>query len=101
MGFAERAALYSMIEERRSRPVIAYVTSSRPGAQAQMAPRTSHGRQEPGDVTIPFRPVARSASGSTSGRQADMARRERPPAGACPSAAAAVAAAVVGAAAAG
>jgi len=52
-------------------------------------------------MTIPFRPVARSASGSTSGKQADMARRERPPAGACPSAAAAVAAAVVGAAAAG
>ena len=37
MGFAERAALYSTIEERRGRPVIAYVTSSRPGAQAQMA----------------------------------------------------------------
>jgi len=28
-------------------------------------------------MTIPFRPVARSASGSTSGEKADMARRTR------------------------
>jgi hypothetical protein len=37
MGFAERNALYQMIEAKRNRPVIAYVTSSRPNAQAQMA----------------------------------------------------------------
>jgi hypothetical protein len=37
MGFAERKALYQEIEAKRDRPVIAYVTSSRPNAQAQMA----------------------------------------------------------------
>jgi len=30
-------------------------------------------------MTIPFRPVARSAFGSTSGEKADMAHRARPP----------------------
>lgn len=37
MGFAERQALYEEIEVKRHRPLIAYVTSSRPNAQAQMA----------------------------------------------------------------
>jgi hypothetical protein len=37
MGFAERKVLYQEIEAKRDRPVIAYVTSSRPNAQAQMA----------------------------------------------------------------
>jgi hypothetical protein len=32
---------------------------------------------EPQDMTIPFRPVALSASGSTSGEKAEMARRTR------------------------
>jgi len=34
-------------------------------------------RVERWHMTIPFRPVARSASGSTSGKKADMARRTR------------------------
>ncbi|MBM3148108.1 MAG: hypothetical protein FJ000_09485, partial [Actinobacteria bacterium] len=37
MAFAERKALYDRIEATRGRPLIAYVTSSRPNAQAQMA----------------------------------------------------------------
>ena len=37
MGFAERKALYEGIEAKRDHPLIAYVTSSRPNAQAQMA----------------------------------------------------------------
>jgi len=31
----------------------------------------------PNDMTIPFRPVARAASGSTSGEKAEMACRPR------------------------
>lgn len=37
MGFSERKILYDQIEATRGRPLIAYVTSSRPNAQALMA----------------------------------------------------------------
>ena len=37
MGFSERKILYGQIETTRGRPLIAYVTSSRPNAQALMA----------------------------------------------------------------
>jgi len=57
------------------------------------------------DLTIPFRPVARSASGSTRSEKADMARRarrgchpRRPPGGARPLAGRRLSAAAVGAA---
>ena len=38
MGFVERKALYEEIEATRGHPLIAYVTSSRANAHAQMAP---------------------------------------------------------------
>lgn len=38
MSYSERLSIYKQIEAKRKRPLISYITSSRPGTSAQMAP---------------------------------------------------------------
>ena len=65
------------------RPEVWQMLQERQRVMLRRAPYRESVNKESPVMPIPFRPVARSASGSTSGEKADMARRARRTRGPC------------------